>query len=167
MKILDTERLSLRKFSLDDAEFVFTIVNDADWLQYIGDKGVRTLDDARKYITSGPLDMYAKRGFGLYVVELKGEGTPIGICGLIKRDTLEDVDIGFAFLPAYRGSGYALESAAAVLDYGRRVLGIDRIVAITSPDNERSGRLLEKIGLKFEKLLELSATDTVRLYVPA
>jgi RimJ/RimL family protein N-acetyltransferase len=97
--------------------------------------------------------MYARVGFGLYLTELKEDGSPMGICGLVKRDFLDDVDIGFAFLPKYWGHGYAYEAASAVLAYGQRVLGLKRIVAITAPDNDRSARLLEKLGLRFERMI--------------
>jgi RimJ/RimL family protein N-acetyltransferase len=110
---------------------------------------------------------YAKFGFGLYVVELKETGAAIGICGLLKRDSLEDVDIGFALLERFREKGFAYESAAALMDYGRNALGLKRIVAITSPDNERSIRVLEKIGLRFEKMIRMPGSDEgTRLFVP-
>ena len=134
-------------------------------MQFIGDKGVRTLEDARNYILNGPVDMYHRLGFGLYLTELKESGVPLGLCGLIKRDGLEDVDIGFAFLPRFWAKGYAYESAAAVLAYGKDVLGLKRIVAITSPDNHASGRLLEKLGLRFERMVKLSeGAEEVRLF---
>lgn len=155
MKILETDRLRLRRLSPDDAEFIFELVNDPAWLRYIGDKNVRTLDDARGYILKGPVEMYHRLGFGLYLTELKDNAVPVGICGLIKRDTLEDVDIGFAFLPEFRAKGYAHESAAATMAYGRDVLGLKRIVAITTPDNDASIRLLEKLGFRFEKPIRL------------
>jgi len=165
LKVLETDRLILRWVALEDAEFILGLLNEPSWLQFIGDKGVRTLEDARAYILKGPVDMYARLGFGLYLVELKEEGFSIGMCGLIKRDTLEDVDIGFAFLPAYWGKGYAYEAAAAVLAYGEKVLGLNRIVAITSPDNDRSAKLLEKLGLQFEKMLQLAPGSTeVKLF---
>ena len=165
MKVLETDRLNLRRLSPDDAEFILELLNDPSFLRFIGDKGVRTLDDARNYILNGPVDMYNRLGFGLYLTELKKSGAPIGICGLIKRDGLEDVDIGFAFLPKFRARGYAYESAAAVMDYGKHVLGLKRIVAITSPDNYASGGLLEKLGLRFERMIRLSkGASEVRLY---
>ncbi len=142
-----------------DAPFILELLNDPDWLRYIGDKGVRTLDDARHYIESGPRAMYARFGFGLFVTELKGSGTPAGICGLIKRDNLEDVDIGFAFLPAFRGRGFAYEAAAAALEYGKRECGLQKIVAITSLDNDASGRLLERLGLRFERTIQFSGEE--------
>jgi len=155
MKVLETPRLVLRRLVLEDAPFVLELVNDTAWLQYIGDKHVHNLEDARNYIRKGPLDMYARHGFGLYMVTLR-TGTRIGMCGLIKRDGLEDVDLGFALLARYRGRGYAQEAAAAVLDYGRKALGLKRIVAITSPDNLRSIQVLENIGFVYEQTLTLA-----------
>lgn len=164
-KVLETDRLILRRLVIDDAPFILELVNDPDWLRYIGDKGVRNLDDARAYIEKGPMAMYERAGFGLFRVELKAGGTPIGMCGLIKRDTLPDVDIGFAYLPEFRGHGYGREAALATLDYGRDVVGLKRIIAITSPDNEASGRLLEAVGLRFERSFDISPDDrSVRLY---
>lgn len=156
MKVLETERLILRRLTVEDGEFILELVNDPAWLRFIGDRGVRTLDGARDYILKSIVAMYERLGFGLYLTELKGEGIPIGICGLIKRDALEDVDIGFAFLPKFRGEGYAYESASAVMAYGKRTFGLNRIVAITSPDNHVSARLLEKLGFKFERMIKLS-----------
>lgn len=156
MKVLETDRLIVRWLSIEDARFILQLLNEPSWLRFIGDKGVRNLDDARAYILKGPVEMYSRLGFGLYLVELKEEGCPIGICGLIKRDSLEDVDIGFAFLPKYWGRGYAYEAASAVVAYGRDVLGLKRIVAITSVDNEGSAKLLEKLGLRFERMIKLS-----------
>ena len=165
MTILETERLVIRKLSTDDAEFIVELLNQPSFLRYIGDKGVRDNVDAVQYIQTGPVASYERFGFGLYLVELKETGVPIGICGLLKRDSLPDVDVGFAFLPAYWSQGYALESAAAVMTYGREVLGLRRIVAITSPDNDASIRLLEKIGLRFEGMIKLSSDQSeVRLF---
>jgi RimJ/RimL family protein N-acetyltransferase len=165
LKVLETDRLNLRRLSTDDAEFILELLNDPSFLRFIGDKGVRTLDDARNYILNGPMDMYNRLGFGLYLTELKESGVPIGICGLIKRDSLEDVDIGFAFLPKFWAKGYAYESAAAVMEYGKTVLGLKRIVAITSPDNHASGRLLEKLGMRFKRMIRLSKdAPEVRLF---
>lgn len=167
MIIAETERLTLRRLTVDDAQFVFALLNEPSWLRFIGDKGVRTLEDARAYIENGPLAMYQRFGFGLYVTERRTDGVPMGMCGLIKRDGLDDVDIGFAFLPAYWGRGYAFEAAAAVMDYGRNVIGLTRIVAITAPDNESSARLLEKLGLRFDRMIRLSAdAKEDRLFVP-
>jgi len=163
--VLATDRLILRWLTLDDAPFILVLLNDPSWLRFIGDKGVRTLDEARDYLRQGPIAMYERAGFGLYLTELKAGGIPIGLCGLIKRESLEDVDIGFAFLPQFQGQGYAHESAAAVLTHGQRNFGMQRIVAITSPDNGRSAGLLEKLGMKLEKTVKLDGRDDeVRLY---
>lgn len=164
MATLETKRLTLRRLTLDDAPFVLKLVNEPSWLKYIGDKGVRDLDSARRYLQEGPLEMYGRHGFGLYAVDLKDGGTPIGLCGLIKRPTLNDVDIGFAFLPDYWGKGYAQEAAAATLAHGRDTFQLERIVAITSPGNEASIRLLEKLGFKYEQDLQLSPGDPVKLF---
>lgn len=157
MKVLETDRLILRRLSAEDAEFILELVNDPSFIRFIGDKGVRNLDDARQYIQAGPVASYDQNGFGLYLVELKENGLPIGISGLLKRDTLTDADIGFAFLPAYWSKGYAVESAAAVMVYARNVLKLNRILAITSPNNEASAKLLGKIGFRFTRMVRLSA----------
>jgi len=165
LKVLETDRLILRWLSADDAEFILELLNEPSFLRFIGDKWVRTLEDARDYILNGPADMYKRLGFGLYLTELKDDGVPIGICGLIKRDVLEDVDIGFAFLPRFWAKGYAYESASAVMAYGKNVLGLNRIVAITSPDNLASAKLLEKLGLRFERMIRLSKdAEELRLF---
>jgi RimJ/RimL family protein N-acetyltransferase len=156
MNVFETDRLVLRKLSIDDAEFILELLNGPSFRRFIGDKGVRTLDDAREYILQGPLASYDRHGFGLYLTVLKDGAVPIGICGLLKRESLADVDIGFAFLPAFWSRGYALESASAVKAYGLGVLALKRIVAITNPDNEASVKLLEKIGLKYERMIRLS-----------
>jgi ribosomal-protein-alanine N-acetyltransferase len=165
--ILETKRLRLRRLSEQDSEFILKLVNEAAFVQNIGDKGVRTLDDARDYISSGPVASYEKHGFGLYCVELKDTEEPIGICGLLRRETLDDVDIGFAFLTQFRGRGFAPESAGAVMEYGRTALGLKRIVAITSPDNEASIRVLQKIGLRFDKMIRMpGSNEETRLFIP-
>jgi RimJ/RimL family protein N-acetyltransferase len=156
MMIIETERLILRHLSAGDAEFVLALLNEPSFIRYIGDKGVRNLDDARRYIADGPIKSYEVNGFGLNLVQLKTGNTPIGICGVLKRDTLPDPDIGFAFLPSYWNQGYAFESAAAVMAHARGTLGLDCILAITSPDNEASERLLGKIGLRFLRLVKLT-----------
>ena len=120
MAVVETPRLTLRRFTLDDAEFIFGLLNQPSFLEFIGDKGVRTLDDARDYLLKGPIASYETFGFGLYLVNRKQDGTPIGMCGLLKREALQDVDIGFAFLPEFWSKGYAVESASAVLEHGRR-----------------------------------------------
>jgi RimJ/RimL family protein N-acetyltransferase len=169
--VLETERLVLRRLGEDDAAFMLALLNEPSFWQNIGDRGVRTLEQARQYIVDGPVASYAKHGFGLYLVELKADGTPIGICGLVKRDHLDAPDIGFAFRPQYWSFGYACESAAAVLDYARRDLGVGRIVAITAPDNTGSIKVLTKIGLVFGGLIEPPAATPeagkpCALYVP-
>jgi RimJ/RimL family protein N-acetyltransferase len=156
LKVIETDRLRLRWLSTDDAEFILELMTDPAWLQFIGNKGVKTMEDARSNILNRYVEMYHRLGFGLYLTELKEEGVPIGICGLIKRDALEDVDLGFAFLPGFRGKGYAYEAADAALGYGKNVLGLNRIVAITTQDNDASIKLLEKLGFQFEKMVETS-----------
>ncbi len=159
MSVIETQRLFLRELTVEDAAFIYELVNDPDWLRFIGDRHVRTLDDARNYLQNGPIAMYARSGFGLYAVELKSTHTPIGMCGLIKREGLDDVDLGLAFLPQHRAYGYASEAAAATLAYGRQKIGLKRIVAITTVDNVRSMRLLEKLGFLFERLIKLPNDD--------
>ncbi len=159
MKILETERLVLRQFSTEDAEFILELVNEPSFIQNIGDRGVRTLEDARSYILRVAISSYEKNGFGLYLVELQDSCQAIGMCGLIKREGLEDVDIGYAFLPRFWLKGYAVEAAAAVKGYARDAHGLKRLVAITDPANQGSIRVLEKIGLKYEKMVRLSADD--------
>ena len=167
MKILETDRLILRQLVVEDATFIFALLNDPGWLRFIGDRGIRTLDDARNYILQGPVAMYARHGFGLYLAARKQDGVPIGLCGLLKRDGLADVDIGYAFLPQFRGQGYAAEAAAAVMAYGKNVLELARIVAITAPDNERSAKVLEKLGLTFTKMITLPGDESaVKLFTP-
>lgn len=159
MSVVETERLVLRRLSFDDAEFILELLNEPSWIRFIGDKGVRTIEDARSYIAKGPMTMYEKCGFGLMLTSLKESGTPIGICGLIKRDTLEDVDIGFAFLPRYWSKGYAYESAAAMIAWGRETFGLQRIVAITSVDNDASGRLLKKLGMSLTGTVQMNGEE--------
>jgi len=157
MIVLETERLRLSHLDPDtDAEFILRLVSEPPFIRYIGDKGVRTPSDARRYITDGPEKSYETNGYGLYKVELKNDMTPIGMCGLVKRDTLPDADVGFAFLEQYWGKGYAYEAAAATMKYAREELGIKRILAITTPDNLASGKLLNKIGLRFDRLIKLT-----------
>lgn len=149
--VAETERLRLRLLTLDDAAFMLELVNDPSWLRHIGDRGVRTLDDARAYLKTGPIGMVERHGFGLYAIELKSGSGPLGICGLIKRDTLPDVDIGYALLPAYVGQGYAFEAAQAALRLARERFCMRRLIAITTPENHASARLLLKLGMHFER----------------
>ena len=152
---IDTRRLHLRWLATDDAAFILRLVNDSDWLRFIGDKNVTSLDDARRYIDDGPVAMYRSLGFGLNRVALREDDRAIGICGILKRETLDEPDLGFALLPEFRGQGYAQEAAAAVLEHARTTLGIGRIAAIVQPANRASVRLLE--GLGFVRQGEISA----------
>ncbi|WP_229708564.1 GNAT family N-acetyltransferase [Silvimonas iriomotensis] len=166
--LISTERLTLRWLTLADAPFIFDLLTNPSWLQYIGDKGFKGVEDARNYIETGPIAMYQRCGHGLYLVERKTDGAPLGLCGLIKRDGLDDVDIGYGFMPQYWAQGYALESSLAVLDYGYQTLHLPRIVAITSDDNPASMRLLEKLGLRHTANVRLAAIDEdMLLYTPA
>jgi RimJ/RimL family protein N-acetyltransferase len=152
---LHTARLVLRRLHAGDAPFIYQLLNEPSWLQYIGDRGIRTLEDAVRYIETGPLFMYERYGLGLYHVRLAADGQPVGVCGLLKRESLEDVDLGFALLPGFRGEGYAREAAAAVLSHGRTVLGLQRIVAIVLRHNAPSRRLLEGLGFRLERPVRL------------
>jgi len=153
--VAETERLRLRRLAADDAPFILELLNDPDFLRNIGDRGVRTETDARGYILDGPVASYERHGFGLYLVELPGSG-PIGISGLVRREALPGPDIGFAFLPAWRGQGYALEAARAVRRHAAEDCGLERLLAIVSPGNTASRRLLERIGFRFEGMTRLA-----------
>ena len=157
--VIETERLLLRQLAIEDAGFILELLNEPSFIRNIGDRGVRTIEGANSYILNGPVASYAKNGFGLYLVKLKETDESIGMCGLIKRDTLDDVDIGYAFLPKFWSKGYAVESAQAVKEYAKNTIGLDRLVAIVDPENEGSIRVLEKIGLQFEKMVRLSEDD--------
>lgn len=159
MKILETERLILREITEADAGFILDLLNQPSFIRYIGDRQVRAVEQAREFIESRYRQSYREHGYGLYAVELKETGAPIGICGFVRRDSLPDADIGFAFLPQFEKKGYAFESASAVMDYGREVLGLQKVLAITTEDNESSARLLGKIGLRFERLVILPGDD--------
>lgn len=159
MTLLETDRLLLRKLTVNDDAFMLDLLNQPAFIQFVGDRGVRTLHDARKYISTRIIASYKKYDFGLYLTSLKEDQTPIGICGLVKRPALRDVDIGFAFLPQYWLKGYAFESAAAVMDYAKNTLGIKRVVGVVAPDNPGSIRVLERIGLRFERMIKLSEDD--------
>ena len=150
MKVLETNRLTLRWLNVGDANFILQLLNEPSWIQYIGQKNVRSLEDAKAYIQGGPVAMYTQYGFGLFLVELQNPQVSIGLCGLLKRESLEDVDLGFAFLPKYWGKGYAMESASAVLTYGKIKHKLTRIVAITLNNNHSSIKLLNKLGFEFE-----------------
>lgn len=163
VKILETERLILREVEPTDAAFILDLLNQPSFIQFIGDRGVRSLDQAREYVRTRFTNSYHDNGFGLYLIELKSGTVPIGICGFVKRDTLPDPDIGFALLPRFEKRGYAFEAASATMEYGHAKLGLERVVAITTIDNESSGRLLEKIGLAFEREIEIGG-ETLKLY---
>jgi RimJ/RimL family protein N-acetyltransferase len=172
MKILETERLILREIVETDAAFMLDLLNQPSFIKYIGDRNVRNLEQAREFIENRYRASYAEHGFGLYAVELKLQisdsrfqipNQAIGICGFVKRDTLPDADIGFAFLPQFERKGYAFESADAVMKYGKDVLGLKRVLAITTQNNESSGKLLEKLGFKFDNLIE-SNGETLKLF---
>jgi RimJ/RimL family protein N-acetyltransferase len=156
VKFLETDRLLLRQLTTDDAPFILELLNEPSFLQNIGDKGVRSITDARGYLLSGPLASYEHYGFGLYLVERKESRVALGICGLLKRETLADVDLGFAFLPQFWGQGFAVEAAQAVKNYAHQRLGLERIAAITLPSNRGSIRVLEALGMRFEKRIRLA-----------
>src|SRR5262252_416554 len=163
--VAETPRLLFRRLEEEDAPFILELLTDPDWLRYIGDKGVRDLADARRYIAEGPVAMYAKHGFGLFLVGRKPAGAPMGLCGLIRRDGLDDVDVGYAFLPRFRGCGYAAEAAAEMLRFARDRVGLARVVAITTPENERSIHVLEKLGFAYERRMRLTPeSHEVRLF---
>jgi ribosomal-protein-alanine N-acetyltransferase len=154
--LIETQRLTLRELQAGcDEPLILDLLNTRGFLENIGDRGVRDLDSARRYILDGPVASYAQNGYGLWRVALRADDSPIGLCGLVRRDGLDAPDVGYAFLEEAWGRGYAVEAAAAALDYGRRVLGLERILAITKPGNTASMRVLEKIGLRFEKMITL------------
>ena len=167
MIVCETARLRLRHLLDCDAPFILELLNEPDFIRNIGDREVRTLEDARRYIQHGPMVSYSQHGFGLFLVELRDSGEPVGICGLLKRDYLQDVDVGFALRESHRGKGYAFEAAQAAMRHGQEDLGISRIVAITSPDNRASMKVLRKLGLEFERNLRIpdQSRDTL-LFTP-
>jgi RimJ/RimL family protein N-acetyltransferase len=165
--ILETPRLSLRRVTPADAPFMLALVNDPAWLRHIGDRGIRTPQAARDYNETRFTAMYERLGFGLWMVEEKARAVPMGICGLVKRDALEEVDLGFAFLPGYRGKGYAYESAVAVRDHATGALGMKRLLAITSPVNHESARLLGRLGFVLEREMAWQGDEKDRVSVYA
>lgn len=165
MTVLETERLSLRKLTVEDAQFILTLLNEPSFIRYIGDKQVRNVEDAEAYILNGPVASYERNGFGLYLVQLRESYTPVGMCGFLKRAELADPDIGFAFLPEFWRKGFAFEAAAALLQEARARLKLQRILAITSLDNEASIKLLERLGFRFERVTQLAADrEQVKLF---
>ncbi len=165
MTVLETERLILRRFNVDDAEFTLKLVNEPSFLRYIGDKQVRNVEGARQYILNGPVASYERNQFGLNLVELREAHTAIGMCGLLKREELSSPDIGFAFLPEFWNKGFAFEAATAVLQDARERLRLERLLAITSLDNDASIKLLQRLGFTFDSVITLPATgEQVKLF---
>jgi len=157
--ILETERLTLQQFTLADAPFILELLNSASWIKYIGDRKINTIEDAEKYLLNGPIKNYQNTELGLCLVKTKKENVSIGMCGLIKRDTLKDTDIGFAFLPQFEGKGYGFESASAVIKKAKEELKFNRIVAITVNYNHQSIKLLEKLGMTLEGNIYMEGDD--------
>ena len=155
----ETQRLRIRELTVDDAEFICGLVNEPSFLENIGDKGVRNLEDARQFILEGPWASHRERGYGQFLVELKKGGDPIGVCGLLFREALDVSDIGCAFMPQFWRRGFAFEAACAVMEYGRSMLGIDKIVGLTSEENVASIKALEKLGMSFERMVKMSDDD--------
>ena len=155
MILATTARLRLREFRMDDAAFVLRLLNDPDFIAHIADRGVRNIADAERYLAEGPMMSYARNGFGLWLIEHVAQDAPAGMCGLIRRDGLADVDLGYALMPGFRGAGHAREAAAACLALARNRFGLPRVVAIVSPGNARSVRVLEHLGFADEGIVRL------------
>jgi len=158
---IQTERVIIKELDLSYADFIFQLLNSPGWLQYIGDRNIHSLEDAGNYLLNGPLKSYKDHGFGLCLVQLREDGIPIGIAGLLKRDYLDCPDLGYAFLPEYEGKGYAFESANAIIQQSKEYLGLERIQAIVLPENERSIHLLEKLGMKDQGMHEFPGQKSV------
>ena len=162
---LETSRLILRRLEFDDAEFIVRLLNEPSFIENIGDKGVRSIEDAHRYLREGPMAMYEKHGFGLWHTARKSDGSSIGMCGLLKRDNLPDVDIGYAFLPEYWGMGYAIEATEATMRHGASKFRLRRIIAVVSQGNAQSIRVLEKLGMTHEGMFAMRPDEPdVRLY---
>ncbi len=161
MQILETERLILRQFTLDDAAFILELLNTPTWLRFIGDRGVHSIEDAENYLRNGSLKSYSENGFGFYAVIDKESEKAIGMCGLIKRDNLPDIDIGFAFLPHLLSKGFGYEIASATLDYALNTLKLERVIAIVNPENEKSIGLIKKIGMAFEATIPFGEKEVM------
>jgi RimJ/RimL family protein N-acetyltransferase len=159
MVVLETERLQLRQITEADAEFVVGLLNQPSFLQFIGDKQVRSIEDALNYIRSGPLASYEQHGWGLYLVQLKESGHAIGTCGILKKNGLEDPDLGFAFLPEHWSKGYAYEAAAATVAHVQRDFALHRICAVVNPENEASIKVLRKVGMARIGSVQLAPDD--------
>lgn len=162
--IIETDRLRLREFHLKDTKFIIELLNSPGWLQFIGDRNVKTEQQAINYLENGPIKSYSQNGYGLYLVEKKDDNNAIGMCGILKRENLDNPDIGFAFLPEFSGNGFAYEIANATVMYAKDELNISKIAAITVPDNIRSIKLIEKIGLKFIKTFSFPESNEDLLY---
>ena len=156
---LQTERLQLRWLTLDDAELMLAVWNDPAFVRFVGDRGIRTLDEARTTMQEGALKLFSDYGYGPFRMALADSDAPIGICGLFRRDGLDDPDIGFATLPEFCGNGYAFEAACAVMDHARDDLELPRLIAIVSPENEASVGLIRKLGLRFERMYRMDDDD--------
>lgn len=168
MSVLSTERLEIRALTTGDAAFIHALLNDPDWVRFIGPRDAATVEAARAYIERAYLPLYATPGVGLWAVHRRGESEPLGVCSLLRRDTLDAPDLGFAFLPAGRGHGYAREVAAALLAHALGPLGHARVVAICSPDNAASRRVLEDVGMRFDRPIRMSeAGEELCLYASA
>ena len=152
--VLTSERLQIRPFTFDDASFIIELLNDKDFIKHIQDRGVRSLEDARAYLTDGPMASYQRFGFGLCCVVEQSSQASVGMCGILKRETLPVPDIGYAFLPGARGKGYAYEAGAEVVRHARSTLKLERILAVTSKSNIASQKLLEKLGFQFMELAQ-------------
>lgn len=159
INIIETPRLALRKFTPNDNEFIYRLLNSPGWLKNVGTRNINTTLDARNYITEILMPAYEKFGFGLCLMELKEGSLPVGMCGLIKRDDLDDVDLGFALLPEHEKKGYTIEASLAVLHYAKETLKLSRIAAITIPANTGSINVLKKCGMEFEKMIKLPGGD--------
>lgn len=165
MTVVDTERLQLTRLSYDHCEFIFELVNEPSFKQFIGDKEVHSLEDARRYLREGPIGSYEQHGYGLFLVSVRESAMPVGICGLVKREEFDDPDLGFAFLKRFRRLGYASESARAVLEHGFDELGLRRIIAMADPDNEPSIRLLQTLGFVYARKVRMPEDDyDINLY---
>jgi RimJ/RimL family protein N-acetyltransferase len=157
--LLETERLLIRPLNVGDSAFIHKLLNTPSWLQFIGDRNIRTLVDAENYLVNGPFKSYQEHGFGPWLVCLKQDNDPIGICGLFKREFLHSPDLGFAFLPEFEGRGYAAEAVAATLAYSEQRLSLRNIVAFTESSNTRSVRLLERTGFRFKEMIKPPKED--------
>ena len=165
--ILETERLRLRRLTLLDSPFMLGLLNEPAWHRFIGDRGVRTIEETQEYLGKSYLRGYERDGFSMFLVERKRDAAPLGVCGLMKRDSLDDVDLGFGFKSEHRRHGYAYEAAVGTLRWGHETLGLERIVAITDPENAPSIALLRKLGFELESDIQEPSPDgekTIHLF---